>query len=1462
MADRKPQARFVMDKPLPLITACGDGRKFTINEEAKKCLLNIDKPMSVVAIVGKYRTGKSYLMNRLYGKNSGFDLGSTVQSKTKGIWIWARPHPRDSNRYMLLIDTEGLYDVEKGDSTYDTQLFTLAVLLCNCFVYNSQGTIDDDAIRKLHLVAELTEHIKVQAGNKEETGESFSKYFPQFIWAVRDFALQLEIDGRACTSDEYLEHALQLKKGKSRAVFDFNAPRECIRTFFPQRKCFVLQKPVEDEALLHRLDQANDGDIRPGFLREAQRFCEAVWTGVDGFTVQGNTINGRRYVALAETYVQAINSGAVPCIGTAVETMMQVECQRALEESVKHYRKTMEKTTVPNMPLFLHELSSLHEQANEEALRVYKGIAVFDAEGIFHTKLQEQLLSIYDDFVQKNKEASRKKCKSILQNAYADIASNIQAGHYAVKGGYKKYQADYQKVKEIYANTQRKGPCADEELARFNEAKICEGKAIMTADKAMSQKEKDLAEAREKQQQEALRSKSLEEQQVQLQQQLIDKEKSNLAMMQKVQAEFDEKIRATQERHEEDIRTKDEEHQRLLQEGLHTQAEQHKEMLDEMRQNQRELQEQYQQQVDKMNEDMLRQENLIKEIKENPPKSGGGIVRSIGEVVGQLAREPGFTDKPVLFIGTSENGKLEVSKDAITALQNIDIPVSVISVTGKYRTGKSYLMNLLFGESNGFALGSTIQSKTKGIWLWYRPYPGDSNRGLVLLDTEGLSDPEKGNENHDNQIFALAVLLSSCLVYNSMGTISEDAIRSLHFITSLTEHIKLQNTADEETGENFDDSFPFFVWVVRDFALELQLDGKPCTEDEYLERALQLKPGKSRAVRDYNFPRECIGSFFSGRKCFTLCRPVEEDSKLQTLDTLNTEDLKPQFVKQSEDFKNWILEQKMQMNVGGCIISGRRLLQLAQSYVGAINDGAVPCVQSAVTVMGRNECERAIDLASNAYMEEMDNALGKALPVDIRVLSEKHKSASDSAVKLYHANAMLDSDGQYSQKLQDALDNCYRVYTEKNWQASVQKCDLLLKALVQESLKPKLDEAAFSVSGGYEKYRGEIDTIVMKFERSEGKGPAAEELLAKFLAEKQDQEEAILAGDKAMTKMDREKAEVEEEAKRQAADAAAKSREAEMLKQQLLDVENSMQTNMTMLKGEFEKKLQETEAGYKALLAKRQAEHEELLKSELKTQAQLLEKSIKDVKEEHNRTKENMEETISTLKTTMEKRQSQLAEISQQPNEADGTGSRILTWMKENPETLLEAWNTITSFARNKSSASGTVPDSEAANQQATPTMATASEHPAGGQVENLQSRMNSGNSKDQSPPGARPPAGSLNSSKNARGDEYTKGTFVGSGSGQPQGAIGNDKQPHKARFLFGRAGFPRDRPTLTIRVSPFDQLLMRQTSEGSRKSLSGQGNKQIIEESGNAAKLKEKGKETNSKSSETSKKNPQEELD
>lgn len=59
-----------MEQPLCLISSDFEGRLCVV-KEAKEILDGITQPVIVVSVVGLYRTGKSYLMNRLAGQQTG-----------------------------------------------------------------------------------------------------------------------------------------------------------------------------------------------------------------------------------------------------------------------------------------------------------------------------------------------------------------------------------------------------------------------------------------------------------------------------------------------------------------------------------------------------------------------------------------------------------------------------------------------------------------------------------------------------------------------------------------------------------------------------------------------------------------------------------------------------------------------------------------------------------------------------------------------------------------------------------------------------------------------------------------------------------------------------------------------------------------------------------------------------------------------------------------------------------------------------------------------------------------------------------------------------------------------------------------------------------------------------------------------------------------------------------------------
>ncbi|XP_051738987.1 guanylate-binding protein 2-like isoform X3 [Ctenopharyngodon idella] len=265
--------------PSPICLVENVNGSLCVCKDATEFLSRIKEPVVVVSVVGLYRTGKSYLMNRLAGQQSGFALGNTIESKTKGIWMWCVPHPKKAGHTLVLLDTEGLGDVDKGDSKNDSWIFCLAVLLSSTLVYNSRGTIDNNAVENLHYVTELAEHIKIRSAEAAEEEEEDSKYvifFPSFIWVVRDFTLELVIDGKKVTEDEYLEFALQLKKGVNKKASDYNLPRQCIRTYFPSRNCFVFPSPAAPENMTH-LESLQEQDLVPDFLDVTGRFCDHIY---------------------------------------------------------------------------------------------------------------------------------------------------------------------------------------------------------------------------------------------------------------------------------------------------------------------------------------------------------------------------------------------------------------------------------------------------------------------------------------------------------------------------------------------------------------------------------------------------------------------------------------------------------------------------------------------------------------------------------------------------------------------------------------------------------------------------------------------------------------------------------------------------------------------------------------------------------------------------------------------------------------------------------------------------------------------------------------------------------------------------------------------------------------------------------------------------------------------------------
>ncbi len=80
-----PDSPIQLIRPDPL-----EHQKLEIIEANIKYLHQITSAVAVIAVVGKFHSGKSFLLNQLMGKQNGFGIGPSVNPQTMGIWMWGK----------------------------------------------------------------------------------------------------------------------------------------------------------------------------------------------------------------------------------------------------------------------------------------------------------------------------------------------------------------------------------------------------------------------------------------------------------------------------------------------------------------------------------------------------------------------------------------------------------------------------------------------------------------------------------------------------------------------------------------------------------------------------------------------------------------------------------------------------------------------------------------------------------------------------------------------------------------------------------------------------------------------------------------------------------------------------------------------------------------------------------------------------------------------------------------------------------------------------------------------------------------------------------------------------------------------------------------------------------------------------------------------------------------------------
>ena len=202
---------------------------------------------------------------------------------------------------------------------------------------------------------------------------------------------------------------------------------------------------------------------------------------------------------------------------------------------------------------------------------------------------------------------------------------------------------------------------------------------------------------------------------------------------------------------------------------------------------------------------------------------------------------------------------------------------------------------------------------------------------------------------------------------------------------------------------------PSFLWVLRDFALELRdpEDGSRLSAKDYLEQSLMEDESSFREdTLARNRVRRSLKEFFRRRDCALLRRPTESEEDLQRLDGLSQGELRPAFRRGLRDLWGQLFGRMLEpKRLYGEAVTGRALAGLATAYVAAINNNAVPSITGAWEGVAEAECAEA-RRAAEQVLERAAEDLRRTLPIGTSSLLEALDGAREHTMRAFKDRAI------------------------------------------------------------------------------------------------------------------------------------------------------------------------------------------------------------------------------------------------------------------------------------------------------------------------------------------------------------------------------------------------------------------------------------------------------------------------
>uniref|UniRef100_A0A0E0HXF7 GB1/RHD3-type G domain-containing protein n=1 Tax=Oryza nivara TaxID=4536 RepID=A0A0E0HXF7_ORYNI len=365
-----------LERAFPIVEPDHGHTKLRLAKEGLEAIKRIETPIAAVAVIGPYRSGKSFLLNQL--------LSLTCN---KGIWVWGTPIELDVNGSkvsVLYLDTEGFESIGKSN-VYDDRIFALATVLSSILIYNLPETIREADISRLSFAVEIA--------------EEFYGRGKMLLLSQQNYCGL----SRGISSKENLSSKWLMKLSNGCLTTMVNRIRDSLAFMGDNSTAFSLPQPHLQRTKLCDMD---DQELDPLYIERRDELKQIVTSMIKPKLLQGRTLNGKEFVSFLRQILEALNKGEIPSTGSLVEVFNKA----ILERCLKLYNERMERV---GLPVSVDKLQLIHNLAEDEARKL------FDKQhfGKHHTtrsilKLDEEMRKVFGNFGFANEYQSSKLCEA------------------------------------------------------------------------------------------------------------------------------------------------------------------------------------------------------------------------------------------------------------------------------------------------------------------------------------------------------------------------------------------------------------------------------------------------------------------------------------------------------------------------------------------------------------------------------------------------------------------------------------------------------------------------------------------------------------------------------------------------------------------------------------------------------------------------------------------------------------------------------------------------------------------------------------------------------------------------------------------------------------------------------------------------------------------------------------------